>query len=364
MPDSATATSAAITVPSSDLLVPGNASIYLAQATDSCTGNSPGLSNVLPFVVSAQQEYKIRSASPGTIGAGSGDTLVTLSGNALVDLSGFQFAVCFYAGTTNTPITPSSADEFGATFTVPASTFQIAPALFSSGQYNASIYVVPTYGTCNGTNPGISNSYTMPIDYPTLSSDSLSALPINAVPGSAPTVFEIFGSNFSTTTQAAIAYNSSPASNVAGKAVGNGLVIPTPVVPAGTTSISINACNISGSYSYCSSSPLPIAPYTLASTTTTLAGTDVNAGQPAPLTATVTEGAPTPISTDSGPYLPGPPASTVTITEGTSTLGSGPLQVQNLSFIALGSRQINFLAGTDAVSTVSRLLRPLRQLQP
>jgi hypothetical protein len=351
VPDSATATSASITVPSSDFLVPGNASIYLAHATDSCTGTSSGLSNVLTFVVSAQQEYNISSASPGTIGAGSGDTLVTLSGNALVDLSGFQFAVCFYAGTANTPITPSSADQYGATFTVPASTFQIAPSLFSSGQYNASIYVVPTYGTCNGTNPGISNSYTMPIDYPTLASDSLSALPINGVPGSAPTVFEIFGSNFSTTTQAAIAYNSSPASNVAGKAVGNGLVIPTPVVPAGTTSISINACNISGSYSYCSSSPLPIAPYTLASTTTTLAGTDVNAGQPAPLTATVTEGAPTPISTDSGPYLPGPPASTVTITEGTSTLGSGPLQVQNLSFIALGSRQINFLAGTDAVST-------------
>jgi hypothetical protein len=153
-PSSFGATTATITVPASALSsVPAasfsggtfTADVFIASLGANCSTTSH-ISNIVTFTIN-QVAFTVTSPSPAQIGEPQGAFSLTLTSSAFPPFSATTNGVCFYTGSTVSPIVPTVSGNT-ATLTVPATATSSIPASsYTNALYTAKIWVAPT-GAC------------------------------------------------------------------------------------------------------------------------------------------------------------------------------------------------------------------------
>jgi hypothetical protein len=287
-------------------------------------------------------------AEPNPIPANSYGATVQIIGSYPTTPRG----ICFYTGYGSTmPLTGTAGTYYGTPtyiISVPATTIQqIPPTSFSSGTFQAKIYLVANTTTaCNGTpNTNYSNQITVEIQTPSLTSVDITTLPqhnVNLSGVSAPTELYAHGSGFAGapggtavftygTNQIVpqVTYNSS-----------SSLGIAAPIVPAGVTSLTLEICNNGPTYNFCTS-PSAFSVKALETNNGTLAVT-LNSQGTYDLLATF--GA-------SAGDTAGIPVGAISFADGSANLGSMPSSVTQQTLVPAAVKGTWYSSGDGALTS-------------
>ena len=313
-----------------------------------------GLLGLLLSVAPAQSQSApgATSVSPTSVPAGTGALSVTLGGNfPLADRGVYTF--CVVSGGTASKIAPTSITTTSAVVPLPATTVQVAPSYFEAGVAVVQISLATRLSIC--TYPASGSNVAMQILYPTITSASLVALQQNNLtpgPASVPNRIEVLGSNFiAANTYATISIDSSYASGhlTADVITSGSLTFARPAVKdLGLSNLTIQTCNVGGTYSYCSLSSNPVIPlYAPAKPTVTASATPASVlpGGSSNLSATIAT--PGSSQTPGGNFVPGAPGGTVTFKDTTAgtTLGSVKVTPSALAFTISNAQPLSITTG-------------------
>jgi len=285
-----------------------------------------GAALLLPLALQAQT-YTITSATPSPIASNpTGPVSVTLAGTLPTNFIAPGFAYCFYTGYGSTvPITPVSVGP--QVIQVPASSITSIPAAaYTTGVFNALLYVVTTSPAvmvnCTGASDGtVTNVYKVPIvQVPTLGGADIGSISqTNAATGVQPPPYTLIftGTGLVKGTTINFTWAGGGGTGTVKYYSGTTLVVTVPpTVPSTVTQITATACN---QVTFCSA-PLNIGYAALSSSggTLTAAPNPATVQQQVALTSTFSAGPnPTPGA--------GAPSGTVTFANGATTLGTAKL---------------------------------------
>jgi hypothetical protein len=285
-----------------------------------------GAALLLPVALQAQT-YTITSATPSPIASNpAGPVSVTLAGNLPTNFIAPGFAYCFYTGYGSTvPITPVSVGP--QVIQVPASSITSIPAAaYTTGVFNALLYVVMTSPAvmvnCTGASDGtLTNVYQVPIvQVPTLGGADIGSISqTNAATGvqSPPYTLIFTGTGLVKGTTINFTWAGGGGMGTVKYYSGTTLVVTVPpAVPSTVTQITATACNQT---TFCSTA-LNIKYVALSASggTLTAAPNPATVQQQVALTSTFSPGPnPTPGA--------GAPSGTVTFANGATTLGTAKL---------------------------------------
>jgi len=323
---------------------------------------------VLPsnFLHAQNPLFQIGVLTPATVPAGSGATTLVLAG-VVPNFQQQAYQVCFYAGTPGTaPITPVFANS-NYSIVVPASTLQAVPAgLFTGANnyaYNASLYIVPTGGVCDGNyDPVLTNSYPVPIVEPVLGGvlGSLNVPQTNPATGvqAGPRSVMLTGTGFSALTY--VTFGSF--GNVTPRVLSAGaLSVAVPAAfaagAAGSTA-ALGVCNTNGGGSYCNGAG-PGVTLTVSAAVPSV-GTLVAAPTPTTTAGATTLTAQFKRSTQSGTQLPEPgaPSGFVSFSAGGNPVGNVPLTLDPTAVF------VSTTSTTQVATTATPVISPIAGTYP
>ena len=274
------------------------------------------LSVLLPAMGRAQSNPDVLNTTyPDTVAAGSGAFTLEIDGNYTRTPAAF----CFYTGygASATPLaTTYGYFPYYYGINVPAATIQqIPPSAFSGGVFNAKVYpVASATASCTGTpNVNYTNSLNVAVTLPTVTFVSATALPrhnTNLSGVAPPTELVVAGTGFgpgATATISGAGFTTFTATTTVTS--DSAIRVDTPLVPASATSLNIQICVPSTTYTYCTATKsLNILELAANNGTLTTSGTASN------LTLSSTFGA-------AAGNTAGLPVGSVTFKDGASTLG-------------------------------------------